>query len=217
MKKTLSARILLLKNTLLTKGFLYCSYLRGNKKLNIDKNVFLPLNSEIASETHIGYATGITGKITIKGMAKASIGKYCAIGADVKIITENHKMNTANLQVTLAQKYFKFNLKDTTKGEVQIGSNVWVGDSTIILPGVTIGDGAVVGSGSIVTKSIPPFAIYAGNPARLIRYRFSDNIIKQLLAIQWWNWNENKIRANRKFFTLDLVNNPNINLRKLVV
>lgn len=216
MKKTFLI-IQLIKYYFLSKIFIILTFFRGNKRVCIEKKAFLPLSSTISSETYIGYATGITGKITIKGTAKATIGKYCAIGDNVKIITDNHNMNTANLHVTMAQNYFNFALMDKSKGDVKIGSNVWIGDSVIILPGVSIGDGAIIGAGSIVTKSVPPFGIYAGNPAQLIRYRFSQNIIKQLLRIKWWDWNKSKIEKNKKFFTIDLVDNSDVKLENVII
>ena len=67
---------------------------------------------------------------------------------------------------------------------------MWIGRSAIVLPGVEIGNGAVVGAGAIVTKSVPPYAIVAGNPARIVRYRFSEDIVRRLGASQWWSLDE---------------------------
>lgn len=72
-------------------------------------------------------------------------------------------------------------------GLCEIGNDVWIGAGAIILHKVSIADGAVIGTGAVVTKDIPPYAIAVGNPAKVIRYRFSDEYIKQLLDIQWWN------------------------------
>lgn len=77
---------------------------------------------------------------------------------------------------------------------VTIGHDVWIGRSAIILQGTQIGDGAVVGAGAVVTKAVPPYAIVAGNPAKVIRYRFDDAMIARLLAIQWWNLEEDTLR-----------------------
>jgi len=74
----------------------------------------------------------------------------------------------------------------------------------MILSGVNIGNGAVVGAGSVVTKDIPSYAIAAGNPAKIIKFRFNDNIISQLEEIKWWDWDEDKIKANHLFFSTDL-------------
>lgn len=78
--------------------------------------------------------------------------------------------------------------------EVVVGNDVWIGRSAIVLGGVSIGDGAVVGAGSVVTKSVPSYAIVAGNPARIIRYRFEDKIIRELEAIEWWHFTESRLK-----------------------
>jgi hypothetical protein len=75
-----------------------------------------------------------------------------------------------------------------TKGDITIGNDVWIAGDAKILSGVTIGDGAVIGANSLVAKDVPAYAIYAGNPARLIRMRFSDEDIKTLEELRWWDW-----------------------------
>ncbi len=82
------------------------------------------------------------------------------------------------------------------KGDVTIGSDVWIGSNVIVMSGVTIGDGAVVATGSVVTADVPPFTIVGGNPARPIRKRFDDDVIEKLLELRWWDWPDEKIRAN---------------------
>lgn len=90
------------------------------------------------------------------------------------------------------------------RGDVVIGNAVWMGDSVIVLPDVTIGDGAVIGAGSVVTKSIPDFCVAVGNPARVIKQRFSDELLTLIREIRWWEWSEQKIRSNKELFELDL-------------
>ena len=84
--------------------------------------------------------------------------------------------------------------------QVIIGNDVWIGAHTTIVNGVRIGTGAVIGAGAVVTKDIPPYAIVVGNPAHVIKYRFSEDVIHKLLAIKWWNWSPEKILANEKLF-----------------
>jgi len=82
------------------------------------------------------------------------------------------------------------------KGDIVIGNDVWIGYEAVILSGVTIGDGAIIGTRAVVTKDVPPYMIVGGVPAKPIRKRFSDNLISELLKLQWWNWSENKIKKN---------------------
>ncbi len=90
---------------------------------------------------------------------------------------------------------------DDTNHNVIIGNDVWIGDLAIILKG-KIGDGAIIGAGAVVTGDIPPFAIAAGNPARVIKYRFDQDTIDKVKEMQWWNWTEEEIREKKDLFLL---------------
>lgn len=83
-----------------------------------------------------------------------------------------------------------------SKGDTVIGHDVWLGYDAMILPGVTVGDGAVVASRAVVTKDVPAYAIVAGNPARVVKQRFSEAEVAQLLALRWWDWDIEKITRN---------------------
>jgi tetrahydrodipicolinate N-succinyltransferase len=80
-----------------------------------------------------------------------------------------------------------------SKGDIHVGCDVWIGTDAMILSGVTIGHGAVIAARSVVTKDIPPYAVAAGSPARVIRYRFPPDQIQALLDLQWWSWPEHKV------------------------
>lgn len=82
------------------------------------------------------------------------------------------------------------------RGDVTIGNDVWLGSQCVIMSGVSIGDGAVVAAQAVVSKDVPPYAIVAGNPARVVKRRFDDETISELLTIAWWNWPEDRIRDN---------------------
>jgi acetyltransferase-like isoleucine patch superfamily enzyme len=85
-------------------------------------------------------------------------------------------------------------------GTTNIGNDVWIGDNVIIKGGVTVGDGAVIGAGAVVTRDVPPYAIAAGVPAKVIKYRFGEEKIRKLLELKWWDWGDEEMRRNREFF-----------------
>lgn len=130
------------------------------------------------------------------------IGKFCMIASGVEFI-----MNGAN-HLTEAISAYPFAIfgkgwenamqnKDyPDKGNTLIGNDVWIGYKAMIMPGVTIGDGAIIGSGAVVTKDVEPYSIVGGNPAKLIKKRFGEEKISKLLEIQWWNWEIGRITAN---------------------
>jgi acetyltransferase-like isoleucine patch superfamily enzyme len=82
----------------------------------------------------------------------------------------------------------------TTRGNVSIGNDVWLASGCTILSGVSVGDGAIVAARAVVARDVPPYAIVAGNPARIVRWRFSEDIRRDLLATQWWAWPEEEVR-----------------------
>lgn len=134
--------------------------------------------------------------------AKLKIGKYCSISWNVTVyLGGNHRVDRIAL--------YPFNASDsrwpeaegldhplTTSGDVVIGNDVWIGSDVHIMSGVTIGDGAVVGAGSVVTGDVPPYAIFGGNPAKLIKMRFNEAQVETLLRVAWWDWPEEKVRKN---------------------
>ncbi|EHC09065.1 Vat family streptogramin A O-acetyltransferase [Fischerella thermalis] len=134
---------------------------------------------------------------------KLVIGKFCALATGVKFI-----MNGANHQMSGFSTY-PFNIFGSGwervtpkpeelpfKGDTVIGNDVWIGYEAVIMPGVKIGDGAIVAAKSVVVKDVPPYAVVGGNPASLLRQRFPDEIINALLEIAWWNWDIEKITRN---------------------
>lgn len=159
--------------------------------------------SMVISDLTVGYGTRINGPLLVKGAGRASIGRYCAFGWDIKLFTSNHELTYANIQFDL-QRRIGARLPISEKKDISIGHNVWIGDSAIILPGVSIGEGAVIGAGAIVTKDVPAYAVCAGNPAHFIKWRFSEEVRELLRTVQWWNWTPAKIANNRQLFETDL-------------
>jgi len=144
---------------------------------------------------------------------KLIIGKYCMIASDVTFI-----MNGAN-HLTDAVSTYPFAIFGNgwesamdgksypTKGNTVVGNDVWIGYNATIMPGVTIGDGAIIGSKSVVTKDVAPYSIIGGNPAKEIRKRFSEEQIEKLLEICWWDWAPEKVTANLHLLTTGDVEN----------
>ncbi|MBN1849816.1 MAG: CatB-related O-acetyltransferase [Deltaproteobacteria bacterium] len=172
--------------------------------IEIGRNVFLPNDAKITvPRCVIGDNTRINGPIVIRGQEECFIGKYSAFGYHITIITTNHDMTKANLQVNM-HRHFGFSSLEITKGPVNIGNNVWIADNVTILSGVNIGDGCVIGAGAVVTHNLPSFSVSMGMPAKMTNYRFDEKIIEQLLEIKWWDWPPNKISKNKEFFETDL-------------
>ncbi len=124
------------------------------------------------------------------------IGRFCSIADNVTILLggEHYTKWVSTYPFSVHMPGAEHcALQHFAKGDINIGNDVWLGFNTTILSGVTIGDGAVIGANSLVTKDIPPYAIAAGQPARVITYRFAPEQIEQMLAIQWWNWPEERV------------------------
>jgi acetyltransferase-like isoleucine patch superfamily enzyme len=131
-----------------------------------------------------------------------SIGKYCQIGAYVAIHGTNHPITHPSIYIN----YRLFNgelSKYKVSKPVTVGNDVWIGHAVIILGGVSIGDGAIIGAGSVVTKDVEPYSIVGGNPAKLIRKRFDDNIIKELQEFKWWEKTPEEMSNLRTFLNTD--------------
>jgi acetyltransferase-like isoleucine patch superfamily enzyme len=116
------------------------------------------------------------------------IGRYCSIASTVRIMNRNHPMNYQSMHGFFFNPALKFCLKDKIDYiPLAIGNDVWIGHNAIIMPNVKeIGDGAVVAAGAVVNKNVPAYAVVVGNPARVVRYRFSKKVIDELLASKWW-------------------------------
>lgn len=185
---------------------------------NKGKDVWIHPDSYISGNVFIDDHTNINGPAYIVATKNCPvrIGKYCAIGNNFRVRVADHNMEYANIQARLHKRLNFKSIHTKCKRGVYIGNNVWIGDNVIILADVTVGDGAVIGAGAVVTKDIPPFAIAVGVPAKVIKKRFPDNIIQDLLDIKWWDWTEDKIARNKRFFETDLTQ-PGVSIKKLIV
>jgi acetyltransferase-like isoleucine patch superfamily enzyme len=162
------------------------------------------IGSQIKPGTIIGHHTQINGRAVIRGAGKTTIGPYCAIGHRLTVLTENHATHLPNMQFALHQALGVRPREFVLAGEVRVGAACWIGDSVTILKGVSVGPGAVLGAGAVVTKDVPAFAVVAGVPARPIRARCSADVAEALLQAAWWDWPSERILRNSEFFAVDI-------------
>lgn len=138
-------------------------------------------------------------------LVNVAIGSFCSIGPSVQIGLARHPSRIfvstypafySDQNTGCPLSFRKDKIFDDSVPKTTIGSDVWVGSNVIIPGGIKIGTGAIVAAGTVVTKDVPPYAVVGGNPAKVVRYRFSDEQIKVLLASEWWNWPIDKIIRN---------------------
>jgi acetyltransferase-like isoleucine patch superfamily enzyme len=131
---------------------------------------------------------------------RIEIGSFCSIAEGAVIFGggehNTHWATTYPLRIALNDPLAQLDGHPANKGATIIGHDVWLGFRSMVLSGVKIGDGAVVGAGAVVTQDVPPYAIVAGNPARLIKMRFDETTTQALCALQWWHWPLEKIKQH---------------------
>ena len=131
------------------------------------------------------------------------MGKYCSIASHVYIGPTSHPLDKISTHAFLFLKEYGFIedddqkvVKAREKALTHIGNDVWIGQGAVIMPGINIGDGAVIGAHSVVTKDVEPYSIVMGLPATHFRYRFDKDVADQLVLIKWWDWGQSKIKEN---------------------
>lgn len=135
---------------------------------------------------------------------KLIIGKFCSIACGAKFIFNSANHTLSSLSTYPFPIFFEewgLDIKDVAvawdnKGDIVIGNDVWIGYEAVIMAGVTVGDGAIIGTRAVVTKDVPPYTIVGGVPAKPIRIRFDNETLDELLKIKWWDWSEDKIARN---------------------
>lgn len=144
---------------------------------------------------------------------KLIIGNFTQIGEGTKFIMNgaNHYLDAISTYpfYIFGKNWSSYSIpksKVNLKGDTIIGNDVWIGENVTFLPGVKVGDGAIIGANSTVASDIEPYTIVAGNPAKFIRKRFNDKIINHLLKIKWWNWPIEKINENVKILSSENFN-----------
>lgn len=136
--------------------------------------------------------------------ATLKIGKFCSLAMNTTIyLGAEHQTKWVTTYPFFAKFKEASGTSNTTKGNVVIGNDVWLADGVLILSGVSLGDGAVVAARSVVTKDVKPYEIVGGNPAKHIKYRFTEDQIDKLLKIKWWDWEIDKIKSNFELILCD--------------
>ncbi len=165
-----------------------------------------------AHNVFLGYASGISRG---SEFSNTKVGKYTVMGPRVRIIRGEHPTHgfvsvhpafyslrkQYGFTYTDRQKYTEFRWADEENDiSVIVGNDVWIGSDVLIMEGVKIGDGAIIAAGAVITRDVLPYAIVGGVPAKIIRYRFSQNDIVKLLKLKWWDKGEDWIKTYAKYF-----------------
>ena len=171
-----------------------------NQAVILGKDSSFEGNNRIGSSSRFHGSMGFGSYIGSNCEIDGKIGRFCSIAGNVHVVIGNHPTNTfvsthpaffstkkqAGFSFTNQQLFHESVYADDQNHQVLIGSDVWIGFGATILSGISIGDGAVIAAGSVVTKDVPPYAISGGVPAKIIRYRFEPDTIQFLLSDKWW-------------------------------
>ena len=170
-------------------------FAKNYRSIQFSNNVYflcrniVHINTIIGRYSYIGEYTRIDENVRI--------GRYCSIATNVVIGATKHPINWLSTSPFQYDKWLDpYTPKQTwnKSDKTCIGNDVWIGANAVILSGVTIGDGAIIGSSAVVTRDVPPYAIVAGVPAKVIKYRFPEDTIEKLLQVKWWNFKHEQIR-----------------------
>lgn len=188
-----------IKNSYIGKKSIVGDFTRvNNSRLlfnnKIDRNVFIT-ECLIDRYSYIGNTSMIFN---------TSIGKFCSISWRVSIGAANHDYEYITTHDFLYNKAYDINpgvvTYDRFAKKNKIGNDVWIGNNVTINNGINIGHGAVIGANSIVTKDIPPYAIVVGNPGKILKFRFEQKVIQELMELQWWDFPDEVINKNIHLF-----------------
>lgn len=180
------------------------SFVSANNKLDITVCVYRGAKIKGSS---IGAYTYIANNTDVEN---ADIGKYCSIADHCRIGMGGHTLKHLSTSPIFTEKvngcketWTDVNVNPVKSKRVKVGNDVWIGSHALIMGGVNIGNGAVIGAGAVVVKDVPPYAVVGGVPARIIRYRFSDEVICLLQSIAWWDFPVSTLKEKIHLFQTD--------------
>lgn len=167
-----------------------------------DKHGFVAHHAQLFDVT-VGNYSSIGRYCKIRS---ADIGKYCSISWDVTIGAVEHPLTRISTAALTYKAEFNVVPKDVFYPQKRtiIGNDVWIGCNSIIRSGIKVGDGAVIGAGSVCVKDVPPYAIVAGNPAKMIRMRMEPELAQRVNDLKWWDWPTEDIKKNIDCFSVDI-------------
>ncbi|MFB6191099.1 MAG: CatB-related O-acetyltransferase [Candidatus Nanohaloarchaea archaeon] len=176
-------------------------------EVRLGDSVLVGSGCDLRSDLYVGEGSNIAENCESRGELR--IGKYCAVARDVLFQGTNHDYRYAAVQHGF---YSSIGLghPEVEQKPIVLGNDVWIGARAIILPGVEVGDGAIVGAGSVVTSDVDEYEVVAGVPAEHIGYRFEEETRRKLLKLEWWDWSQEKLVKNRKLFEKNLDEKPEI-------
>ncbi|WP_159439063.1 MULTISPECIES: CatB-related O-acetyltransferase [unclassified Flavobacterium] len=190
-----------------TDKVLLSGFSRGLQNVNFGGKNAVPDKCNFSGKISIGYATTLGYNNFFAGNIK--IGKYCQIGTDVAIHATNHPIH--HLTTYINYNLFQGDLNQfKEEKEIQIGHDVWIGHNAIIVGNITVGNGAIIAAGSVVTKDVLPYSIVGGVPAKQIGKRFSELIIREIEELEWWNFSESELEKIKPLFFKDFQNKNSI-------
>jgi virginiamycin A acetyltransferase len=171
-------------------------------EIEFEKGARLGNGCYLSGDINIGKRANINRNVEIIG--DVSIGSYTAVAREVIFHQVNHDTTFPAMNHRFYDQMFGDVPSVSSDGPINVGHDVWIGTRVIVLSGVNIGDGAVIGAGSVVTSDVEPYSITAGVPAKRIRWRFSRSKRQMLSNLEWWDWSDTKLKENKEFFETEL-------------
>lgn len=156
----------------------------------------------LTGDVTVGERTNLEPNCTVIG--DVELGKYCALAPETTFQQTNHETSRPSQQIRFYDEVLDSDLPPAADGPIRVGNDVWTGRDATILSGVTVGDGAIVAAGAVVTDDVDPYAIVGGVPAERIGWRFPADVREKLLDLEWWEWDEATMRERREFFEREL-------------